>query len=227
MAYNLLPAAIVSAAASLFNNGLQIFSNSSMSKKSYHYNMNLQQQAQSWQEKMSNTAHQREVNDLRAAGINPIYTATGGNGASVGGAGANSTGVIGNQFDLVNDYVSLLNVANQTKTTNAQANELDTQAQLNISKSMEARANIQKILNDSSLSDVQRRYYQKQLSRYDDVINAQIKELEAKTTESNSNAKYFDERSRGYNGIAEGASNIIRNFLNERGKGPSYNRMHN
>ena len=60
--------------------------------KAMAFNQNEAVKNRNWQEMLSNTAHQREVRDLMAAGLNPVLSAMNGNGASVG-SGATAQGV--------------------------------------------------------------------------------------------------------------------------------------
>lgn len=84
------------------------------------YNAQQAQIQRDWQEEMSATAHQREVNDLKAAGLNPILSAYGA-GASVGsGAAATSDNSLSQVFgQLANSAISAMSDMAKALNTNA------------------------------------------------------------------------------------------------------------
>lgn len=81
--------ATVGALSSMAGSGMFSGKNTSRSYKDMLYDVNMTQAQWKHDEYMANTAHQREIADLRSAGLNPVLSATGGNGAP-----ATSSGVI-------------------------------------------------------------------------------------------------------------------------------------
>lgn len=142
----LITAALIGGAGSLLGGFGQNASNAKEAQKNRDFQL-----------MMSNTAHQRQVKDMRAAGLNPILSATGGSGASTGsGAQANMVNPAAGAAESAAKAAQAAMAKKEGKILDA--NKINTDANTNLTdqKALESKENVKNIEANTNATEAAR-----------------------------------------------------------------------
>lgn len=100
-------ASVIGGLLGMIGQGSANAANASMARESWNNNLYAMMENQRFQERMSNTAYQRSMADMRAAGLNPILAYSQGGATTPGGMGASmSAATMENTMDSLGKGVS-------------------------------------------------------------------------------------------------------------------------
>ena len=150
------------------------------------YNMFAADQNRDFQRDMANTAHQRQVKDLKAAGLNPILSAKYGGAATPSGSQAAPP-----TFDATNKAIqaasakaTIANTEANTRKADAEAKlaqiSADTESSLTVERLVSRRAELLTLSENYGLTQDKRQHIKGMLEH----IDAQIQKLELESQHS-------------------------------------------
>ena len=96
-----------------YNNSLAL----SNAKQAQSFNAAEAQKTRDWQERLSNSAHQREIADLKKAGLNPALSVTNGNGATTASGATASGDAAPVDMSLTRSIIDMANAQLNSATT--------------------------------------------------------------------------------------------------------------
>lgn len=190
---------IVSTAADIYMQNKTNKMNRDMAREQMVFNQAEAKANRDFQERMSSTAHQRQIADMKAAGLNPILSANQGGASAPSGDSASSGGFAGNSAPQIADKL------NRIVSSAMEAKRL--KQDLNTSKSVEALNITSDKLKNEEI-ELTRQSAKESLARENEIkarekeINERIKNmritrpgLEAETQfnikDNNANTEYY------------------------------------
>jgi len=144
--------ALISGAASLLGGGISNAQTASRLEDQHRHQTETMVEQNKFYESMANTAHQREVADLTAAGLNPILSGTGGKGAAVG-TGSGMSGASSPATDIVTPAVNTAMQARRNEEEIKNLRETNTNIRADTDKKASERA-LNSVLYNKVLEEV-------------------------------------------------------------------------